>query len=271
MGIRKKLKKKISEYLLKNGVFTSKKTDINKITSFLNMVHPKSLDIENIRIGGENDGGYIVPDDFKDVKYCFSPGVGYVSKFEKELTEKKIKCFLADYSVEPKFKNNLIEFDKKFIGPSTFENFLSLKDWIEKKLVHEKNTDLILQMDIEGAEYDVINSLDDEILKKFRIILIEFHQLHYLFDDFTFEKINHAFKKILKFFNCTHIHPNNSVDFVLKDRGIIIPPVLEFSFLRKDRGKILNKKLSFPAKIDQPNVLNKRDIELPSCWYKSIN
>ena len=43
-----------------------------------------------------------------------------------ELTEKKIKCFLADYSVEPKFKNNLIEFDKKFIGPSTFENFLSL-------------------------------------------------------------------------------------------------------------------------------------------------
>ena len=30
MGIRKKLKKKISEYLFKNGVFTSKKTDINK-------------------------------------------------------------------------------------------------------------------------------------------------------------------------------------------------------------------------------------------------
>ena len=85
-------------------------------------------------------------------------------------------------------------------------------------------------MDIEGAEYDVINSLDDEILKKFRIILIEFHQLHYLFDDFTFEKINSAFKKILKFFNCTHIHPNNSVDFVLKDKEIIIPPVLEFSF-----------------------------------------
>ena len=46
----------------------------------------------------------------------------------------------------------------------------------------------------------------------------------------------------MKFFNCTHIHPNNSVDFVLKDKEIIIPPVLEFSFLRKDRGKILNKK-----------------------------
>ena len=95
MGIRKKLKKKINEYLFKNGVFTSKKTDINKITSFLNMVHPKFLDIENIRIGGENDGGYIVPNDLKDVKYCFSPGVGSISKFEKELTQKGIKCFFV--------------------------------------------------------------------------------------------------------------------------------------------------------------------------------
>ena len=95
MGIRKKLKKKISEYLFKNGVFTSKKTDINKITSFLNMVHPKSLDIENIRIGGENDGGYIIPNDLKDVKYCFSPGVGSISKFEKELIQKKNKMFLS--------------------------------------------------------------------------------------------------------------------------------------------------------------------------------
>ena len=53
------------------------------------MVHPKSLNIENIRIGGENDGGYIVPNDLKDIKYCFSPGVGTISKFEKELTQKK--------------------------------------------------------------------------------------------------------------------------------------------------------------------------------------
>ena len=98
------------------------------------MSNPKK-NIENIRIGGENDGGYIVPNDLKDIKYCFSPGVGSVSKFEEELTQKKIKCFLADYSVDLQFESNLIEFDKKFIGPSTFGNFLSLKDWIKKKNV----------------------------------------------------------------------------------------------------------------------------------------
>ena len=208
---------------------------------------------------------------FQGIKYCFSPGVGSISKFENDLTKKKIKCFLADYSVNPKFENNLIDFDKKFIGASSYENYLNLNDWIKKKLDDESNSDLMLQMDIEGDEYEVINSLNDKTLKKFRIILIEFHQLHYLFDNFMFKKIDKAFKKIMKLFNCTHIHPNNSVDFIFKDKNIIIPPVLEFSFLRKDRGNIIDKNLSFPSKLDHPNISNKRDIKLPICWYKSIN
>ena len=52
-------------------------------------------------------------------------------------------------------------------------------------------------MDIEGDEYEVINSLNDKTLKKFRIILIEFHQLHYLFDNFMFKQIDKAFKKMV--------------------------------------------------------------------------
>ena len=71
MGFRKKLKKKICEYLLNKGIFTSKKTDLKKIDRFLNMVHPESLNIENIRIGGDNDGGYIIPNDLNGIKYCF--------------------------------------------------------------------------------------------------------------------------------------------------------------------------------------------------------
>ncbi len=271
MGFRKKLKKKICEYLLNKGIFTSKKTDLKKIDRFLNMVHPESLNIENIRIGGDNDGGYIIPNDLNGIKYCFSPGVGTLSKFEQELTKKNIKCFLADFSVNPKFENNLIDFEKKFIGASTYDNYFTLKDWISQKVDYNKNNDLLLQIDIEGDEYSVINALDEETIKKFRIILIEFHQLHYLFDDYMFEKINDAFKKILKFFYCSHIHPNNDVDFIFKEQNIIIPPVLEFSFLRKDRGKILDNELSFPSKIDQPNNSKKRDIILPKCWYKPVN
>ena len=269
MGIRKKLKKKIGDYLLKNGLFTSKRTELHKIYEFLKIARPKSLNIQNIRIGGDNDGGYVVPNDLDNLKYCFSPGVGQISKFEDELTKMGIKCFLADYSVNPKFKNSLIDFEKKFIGPVSFENYLGFKEWVKKKIEYKTNNDLLLQIDIEGDEYDLINSFDEEILNKFRIILIEFHQMHYLFDEFFFNKIDKVIKKISKFFYCTHIHPNNDVDFIYKYKNIIIPPVLEFSFLRKDRGTLVNEELFFPSKIDQPNNIKKRDIVLPDCWYKS--
>ena len=136
MGIRKKIKKKLCDYLLKKNIFTSKKTPNIKIKELISLVHPRILSVENIRIGGENDGGYIVPNDLNGIKYCFSPGVGNISKFENDLANKNIKAFLADYSVSPDFHNNsLLDFEKKYLGPITNENYLSLKDWMKSKIL----------------------------------------------------------------------------------------------------------------------------------------
>tara|TARA_B100000579_G_scaffold427862_1_gene437114 strand:- start:2587 stop:3393 length:807 start_codon:yes stop_codon:yes gene_type:complete len=268
MGIRKIIKKKLCNYLLNKNIFTSKKTPNIKIKELISLVYPKKLSVENIRIGGKNDGGYIIPNDFNQIKYCFSPGVGNLSNFENDLAKKNIKSFLADYSVNPNFNNSHIDFEKKYLGPITDENYISLKDWMISKIDYEQTTDLILQVDIEGDEYDVLSSVDLNTLRKFRIILIEFHNLHYMFDEFFFQKIFKVFKLLSKNYYCSHIHPNNDVDFISKHKEIIIPPVLEFSFLRKDRAKILSNKLEFPNKLDNPNNPNKRDIVLPKCWHE---
>ena len=268
MGLRKTIKKKICKFLLKQNIFTSKKVADFKVKETLKIIKPKRIDIEHIRIGGKNDGGYIVPNDLNNIRFCFSPGVGNISNFEKDLAQKNIKSFLADYSVDTNFSNNpMIDFEKKFVGPTTHNNFISLKDWMITKIDYEKEKELILQMDIEGDEYDVIHSIDINTLKKFRIILIEFHNLHYLFDDFYHNKITNIFKKLSEFFICTHIHPNNDVDFIMDSKTITIPPVMEFSFLRKDRAKVLDDNLVFPNSLDQPNNPNKRDIILPKCWF----
>ena len=269
MGIRKKIKKKICEILLERDIFTSKKTSESKIKDLLKLIQPKSIDIKHIRIGGKNDGGYLVPKDFDGVKFCFSPGVGNISLFENELSKKNIKSFLADYSVNKNFSNNImIDFEKKFLGPITYNNYISLKDWISSKIDYENNNDLILQMDIEGDEYDVLQSIDLKTLKKFRIILVEFHNLHYIFDEFYYDKILKIFNILSEYFYCSHIHPNNDVDFVSVSKKIIIPPVMEFSFIRKDRVKILDDKLKFPNELDEPNNPKKREITLPNCWFK---
>ena len=269
MGLRKKIKKKICKILLKQNIFTSKKVSDSQIFETLKLIHPKKLNISHIRVGGKNDGGYIVPNDLDGINFCFSPGVGDTSSFENDMSFKKIKSFLADYSVDYNSSNNsLIDFEKKFLGPITHKNYISLKDWVSLKINYEENNDLILQMDIEGDEYDVLQSIDIETLKKFRIILIEFHNLHYLFDDFYYPRIQKIFKILSEFFYCSHIHPNNDVDFVVKSKEIIIPPVMEFSFLRKDRAKVLDDVLKFPNDLDSPNNINKRDIYLPNCWFR---
>ena len=97
----------------------------------------------------------------------------------------------------------MIDFEKKFVGPTTHNNFISLKDWMMTKIDYEKEKELILQMDIEGDEYDVIHSIDINTLKKFRIILIEFHN-SIIFLILYHNKITNIFKNSRTFYLYTY-------------------------------------------------------------------
>ena len=70
-----------------------------EIKSIIDLFKPFNLNIPLRRIGSENDGGYLVPNILDDLKYCFSPGVGKSSNFEKDLEKYNITSFLADKNV----------------------------------------------------------------------------------------------------------------------------------------------------------------------------
>lgn len=70
---------------------------------------------------------------------------------------------------------------------------MKMSTWISK--YDHSNNDLMLQMDIEGSEYEVLLDLDDDLLRRFRIMVIEFHDLDELFNKFSFKLINLVFKK----------------------------------------------------------------------------
>ena len=60
------------------------------------------------------------------INFCFSPGVGNISSFENDMSLKKIKSFLADYSVDyDSSKNSLIDFEKKFLPTLKFQFCIS--------------------------------------------------------------------------------------------------------------------------------------------------
>jgi hypothetical protein len=126
-------------------------------------------------------------------------------------------------------------------------------------------SDLMLQMDIEGSEYESIINMSDTLINRFRIIIIEFHNLQDLWNSKFFPIANAAFKKILKNHACVHIHPNNNSGIDYR-AGIKIPRTCEFTFLRKDRINKTCYQTTFPHKLDSDNVSGPTII-LPENWY----
>ncbi|MBT8519981.1 hypothetical protein G6734_03885 [Polynucleobacter paneuropaeus] len=263
--IKSTLRHAVKNLLLNSHLSLSKTTDKNKISEFLSAVKPIKTNHNLIRLGGDTDGGYLVPNDIENIDICFSPGVSEVANFENDLTKRGMKCFLADYSVEnPPIQNSLFDFEKKYLGNKNNKIYITLDSWVKSKA--PGNEDLILQMDIEESEYSVLLDASNDTLNRFRILVIEFHGLDLLFNRMGFELIDSTFSKLRKNFEIVHIHPNNCCAPVIVS-DIAIPPVMEFTFLRKDRISFQEPNIHFPHELDRPNIQDNYDFSLPKCWY----
>src|ERR1700684_3718638 len=162
----------IRNILASAGISIGRHVDDVSIRDMIERLHPVVTDRDLIRLGGDADGGYLVPNDLDGIVACFSPGVGPVVSFEEALVERGIPCFLADASVtSPPILNQLIHFERKFLGVVNDDTTTTLDAWVRNYA--PASGDLILQMDIEGAEWPVLLNVSDETLRRFRIIVIE--------------------------------------------------------------------------------------------------
>ena len=218
-----------------------------------------------IRIGPDGDGGYLLPDDLDGIAHAFSPGVSTESGFEAELAGRGMQVFLADHSVDgPAATHPRFVFDKRFVGCVTDERYITLDDWHAAKLGGD-SAELLLQMDIEGAEYETLLAASPSLLAKFRIMIIEFHWLPQLWNEPFFAVAARVFAKLLATHAVVHIHPNNCCGSV-KSAGLEIPRIAEFTLLRRDRLRATGFRTTFPHPLDRPNV-RKAPLDLPPCWY----
>ena len=262
--------KRLAQNFLYNfNVHTNSTVDPSEIKSFISKLKDNQIKTDLVRVGHNFDGGYLVPDDFEGIKYCFSPGVGHSTSFEQELLNKyKIMSFLLDPVIN-KNKINSFVFDNLYLNNFSDDKNITLSDWISKYLKLSDQKEMILQMDIERSETSVLIETPAEVLKKFRIIIIEFHNFEELTSKYGYLVINSIFNKLLSNFKIVHIHPNNSCGFA-KYKGLEIPRVLEISFLRNERltyNKDYNDRLTIPHKLDIKCDKNKKDIVLPDYWF----
>lgn len=257
--------KKIASKLLNRNLLSDKRS----IQSLLESLYPRATNKKLIRLGPGGDGGYLVPDDVQNIEACFSPGVGQLSGFEKQCAALGMKVYMADKSVDhPGEEDNRFFFIKKFIGPESNDEFITMDEWVRSS-IGDSRSDLLLQMDIEGHEYDSILSMSDDLLSRFRVIIIEFHGLYYFWDPEFLERAKKTFSKLLRQHSCVHIHPNNCCG-IFRFGGVDIPRAGEFTFLRNDRFSSSQFATEFPNHLDEDNS-DHPHIALPECWYASNN
>jgi hypothetical protein len=247
------------------GMHAAPRTARDALRALLKSLRPLDPGIELVRVGPDGDGGYLLPNDLEGIPYAFSPGVSTESGFEARLADRGMQVFLADYSVTgPALPHPLFVFDKRFVGCLTDERYITLDDWHAAKLGNDAS-ELLLQMDIEGAEYETLLAASPGLLAKFRIMVIEFHWLPQLWNEPFFAIAARAFHKLLATHAVVHIHPNNCCGSV-KSGGLEIPRIAEFTLLRRDRLRDTRYRTTFPHPLDRPNVA-KPPLHLPACWY----
>ena len=237
---------------------------------FHKILKPK-YNYDLIRIGRDNDGGYLVEKkSFENTECLISLGINDDWSFEEDFLKKNIiiKCF--DDVLDKKFllKKIIIQFIFVFYSRnfsllkkniSNYFSFLRIKKKIQfnkksisyndlNKILSQETNNIFLKIDIEGHEYRI---LDDLLLNQKKIIglVIEFHDC-----DLHLEKII----KFLNSFNLTlvHIHGNNAS---IRDlNGDIV--VLELTFSKNPIQ--VSDICVLPNKLDMPNSHNKSEVIL---------
>ena len=243
--------------------------------ALLEVLRPQPSPVPLMRLGGNWDGAYLLPDDLKNIVACFSPGVSNTKRFEDELLDRYgIPSHMCDFTSEvSKFRTPLKDgqtFRKLWLDVNGAENSISLEQWVAEE-VGDSPGDLILQIDIEGAEYRNLIAASDELLSRFRIIVIELHALFQVNHPDRFgRELGPLLDKLGRQFICIHAHPNNCEgEFRVSDSDLNLPKVHELTFLRRDRFKSRKKRheVLIPHPLDIPqNVIRKPPVFLNEAW-----
>lgn len=216
------------------------------------LIHPYKINEPLIHLGNKGDGGYVLPRSALSCEVLYSYGIGDNISFETDW-EKNTgrKSYLYDMTVDsPVLLPNMKFFKEGISGQKqlTTDNFLN-----HLVVNQDAATNILLKIDVEGAEYDWIAHTDMAVLAaRVYCLTIEFHWIGGYKQQFVA-----AIEKLQESFDIVHLHGNNY-------NGLVegAPDVPEMTFTRKTANLIVAPcKYCYPLKdIDYPNNFRHPDL-----------
>jgi len=222
---------------------------------------PKKVIGKNLKLyGRKKDGGYVLHDDLNDIKIAYSFGVNEEFSFELNLADNNIESYMYDYTVDKlkyenynfnneNFTHDLDYYQKKLhffkFGLEGKKSDNDIMKTLEELIItngHTNEKNMILKMDIEGAELDVFSNLSDELFQKFKYITLELH-----FKNKPKEIIYTVLKKLSNFHQLIYLRCNNWGSVVELDYNRLCE-CFEASYIIKEGNKFVKDDEPYPFK-----------------------
>lgn len=222
---------------------------------------PYKTNLKKIRIGGANDGGYVICDGIES-DGLYSYGSEDNIKFEKAYHEKYGKdCWVYDHTIQGiTNKPDYVNFFKQGVSNRTTHELDTIDNQVARN-GHMDCSKMFAQIDIEGYEW--ISLIVSDKIKEFAQVLLEFHIPHDIMGAAGF--IIETLKFLNKYFVCVHVHGNNCPLRPWADHNL--PNVFECTYVRRDLVSHCEVDYQeYPINgLDLPNSPDRPD--LPLNWW----
>jgi len=215
---------------------------------------------KKIRVGANNDGGYVLADLDGGYDCYISAGISDEESFSRDFINKynmnEYNSFGFDGTINnyPHQYTKNISFIKKNISKVNDDNNSNLSF-----LTNTYNT-IFLKIDIEGGEYPWLLNIEESQLNKFKQIVIEFHGITNNEWNCNYDDKVKCLEKLSKTHYIVHAHGNNWAKVVNT-----MPDVIELTYVNKNYFKSVPDLNSTPLPIinlDFPNNRHAKDIDL---------
>lgn len=213
------------------------------------------------RVGGDADGGYVIPADWKKTSTLYSLGIGPDNSFDIAFARSGIQVEAYDPTISSLPEDHpKIRWIKSWVVPEPRPSRpeVSLGEILGKA---PEDGSSALKVDIEGGEYPAIISCPEASLGKLRFLVAEFHGVAEAVASGQTAALEIAWNRLSSRFDVVHVHANNACGARILG-GALVPDMLEITMVNRKFYSTLPSHESFPGPLDRPNLKDRAEIQI---------
>lgn len=225
-----------------------------------------------VRVGKHNDGGYIMVDNFQGGA-AYSFGISDDVSWDKDIARRGYDVFMYDPTIDalPEENSRFYFFREGIAGVELKDKNLNTLENFIRRNGHENINNMILKMDVEGAEWSFLSTVSPETLSMFDQIVFEFH---FLIEPESQSEMNATLScvnKLNQTHSLVHLHANNYDSLLILDDKILIPNALELTYVKTANYELTeDEDIYLPIDEDEPNHPKEHEFPL-GYWNKNFN